>query len=230
MPKCFTEWTVLPHKPIEKVADNLWRVSGMMGKVQRQMVAARLKDGRLVIHNGIALEEPAMAELEAWGEPAVLFVPNAFHRQDAAIWKKRYPKIRVIAPVAGKKRIAKIVAVDGVTEDAPSDDTVKLRPLPGAPHESVLEVRSAGALTVVYSDAILNVPKIGGMAGVFLSPTGRVSVPRFGRLFLVKDKRAFKADLEAVASSGVERLMFAHGAPVTADAPAELRGVIQQLS
>jgi hypothetical protein len=38
MPDVFTEWTVLPHRPIEKLADNLWRVSGEMGNVQRQMV------------------------------------------------------------------------------------------------------------------------------------------------------------------------------------------------
>ena len=26
----FTTWTVFPHKPIEKLAPNLWRVSGSM--------------------------------------------------------------------------------------------------------------------------------------------------------------------------------------------------------
>jgi len=230
MPKCFTEWTVLPHQPIEKISDNLWRVNGQMGKVQRQMVVARMKDGRLFVHNAIALDEPSMKELEAFGEPAVMFVPNAFHRQDAAIWKQRYPSIKVIAPVAGKKKIGKIVPVDGVCEDAPSDDTVKLRPLPGTPHEGVLEVTTGGALTAIYSDAILNVPKRGGIPGIFLSPTGQVSVPRFARLFLVKDKRAFKADLDAVAGRGVQHLMFAHGAPVTTDAVGALRGVIAQLS
>lgn len=227
--KCFTTWTVLPHKPIEKLGDNLWRVQGQMGRVQRQMAVAKLEDGRLLIHNAMALEEPAMKELEAFGEPAVMFVPNAYHRQDAAIWKQRYPKLKVIAPVAGRKRIAKIVPVDGVIDEAPSDDTVRLRPLPGAPHEGVLEVTTGGALTAIYCDAILNVPKIGGLAGMFLSPTGQVSVPRFARLMIVKDRKAFLADVEAVAARGVHRVMFAHGKPVTENAPGELRRVIEQL-
>ena len=87
--KVFTEWTVLEHRPIEKVANNLWRVSGLMGSVQRQMTLARMRDGRVVVNNAIALDAASMAELEAWGEPSVLVVPNGFHRQDAALWTQR---------------------------------------------------------------------------------------------------------------------------------------------
>lgn len=232
MPKCFTEWTVLPHDPIEKLADDLWRVSGKMpdGKVQRQMVLARMKDGRVVIHNGIALEEPLMKELEAWGEPSVLFVPNGFHRQDAAIWKKRYPKMRVFAPAVSRKRVGKIVAVDGSTEEAPSDATVKLRPLGGSPGEGLLEVTSGGELNVVFTDVILNVPKRSGVIGFLLAPTGTVSVPRFSRLFMVKDKKAFLEDLEALAGRAPRRLLFGHGKPIETDAAVSLRSVIAQMS
>jgi hypothetical protein len=232
MPKCFTEWTVLPHDPIEKLADNLWRVSGTMdnGRIQRQMVLARMKDGRVVVHNAMALEEPQMKEIEAWGEPAVLVVPNGFHRQDAAIWKKRYPKTRVFTPAAAKKRVAKIVAVDGTTQEAPADETVKLQALGGTPAESVLEVVSGGELTAVFTDAILNVPKRGGLVGLFLAPTGQVSVPRFSRMFFVKDKKAFRGDLEALAARSPRRLLFGHGAPVASDAAGALRGVIDQMS
>jgi hypothetical protein len=232
MPKCFTEWTVLPHDPIEKLADNLWRVSGKMddGRIQRQMVLARMKDGRVVVHNAIALEEPQMKEIEAWGEPGVLFVPNGFHRQDAAIWKKRYPKMRVFTPAASKKRVAKIVAVDGTIQEAPADETVKLQALGGVPAESVLEVMSGGDLTAVFTDVILNVPKRGGVVGFFLAPTGQVSVPRFSRLFFVKDKKAFRADLEALVARKPRRVLVGHGAPIDSDAAGALRTVIDQMS
>lgn len=232
MAKCFSEWTVLPHDPIEKLAGNLWRVEGKMndGKVQRQMVLARMKDGRVLVHNAIALEEPLMKELEAWGEPSVLFVPNGFHRQDAAIWKKRYPKMRVIAPAAARKGVSKIVPVDGAIDAAPADETVKLVPLGGAPGEGVLEVVSDGEVTAVFTDAILNVPKRTGVVGFFLAPTGKVSVPRFSRLMLIKDRKAFRADLEALAARSPRRLLFGHGKPVTSDAAGELRNVIAQMS
>src|SRR5882724_1249737 len=123
MPNPFETWTVLPHKPIVKLEENLWFVEGQLGNIRRVMVTVRLKDGRLVIWNAIALDEPEMKELEAWGTPAFLIVPNAFHRVDARIWKQRYPKVTVIAPPAAKDKVAKIVAVDRTDGDF-GDDSV----------------------------------------------------------------------------------------------------------
>src|SRR4051812_45540873 len=107
MAKAFEQWTVLPHGPIEKLSDNLWRVSGTMpdGKTTRVMTIARFGDGRLLMHNAIALEEPLMAELEAWGKPSFIVVPNGFHRQDAKIYKGRYPEAAVLCPKGATKRV-----------------------------------------------------------------------------------------------------------------------------
>lgn len=52
MPKCFTQWTVLPHEPLEKHSDNLWSVSGKMpGGNQRRMTIVKRADGGLIFHN-----------------------------------------------------------------------------------------------------------------------------------------------------------------------------------
>jgi hypothetical protein len=227
----FTTWTVLPHKPIDKLSPNLWRVNGMMGKVQRQMMLARMDDGRVVVHNAIALDDAEMAELEAWGEPSVLVVPNGFHRQDALIWKQRYPKLTVVAPAAAKKRVEKALRVDATIEQAPRDAHVRLVPLPGMPAEAVLEVTSDSGVTLTFCDALMNQPKLPGAMGIFLGPTGQVSVPRAMRWFFVKDKRALGVELERLASTpNLERVCFGHGKPVTgADAAATLRTAIQTL-
>ena len=89
MAKCFETWTVLPHGPLEKLSENLWRLEGTMpnGNTKRIMTIARMKDGRLVIHNAIALEPALQSEIEAFGTPASIVVPNGFHRQDAKIYK-----------------------------------------------------------------------------------------------------------------------------------------------
>jgi hypothetical protein len=232
MAKTFTTWTVLPHDPIEKLADNLWRVSGTLnqGKLQRQMVLARLADGRVVIHNAIALREEDMKQIEAWGTPSVLFVPNAFHRQDAAIWKQRYPGLTVVTPAGARKRVAQVVPVDAITEEAPSDESVRLAPVEGVPGEGVLEVRSAGETSLVFCDAVLNMPRRTGLMGFALAPTGQVSVPRVMRWIGVKDKRAFAGHLERLAGTGgLRRVLFGHGDSITDDAPAALRRVVTQL-
>src|SRR5258706_8421016 len=99
MAKCFTSWTVLDHAPIEKLTENAWSVSGVMpGGNQRRMTIARRSDGKLVIHNAIALGDAEMKELEAFGRPSYLVVPNGFHRQDAIIYKQRYPELVVLCP------------------------------------------------------------------------------------------------------------------------------------
>jgi hypothetical protein len=228
----FTTWTVLPHDPIERLADNLWRVSGLLGdgKTQRQMILARMRDGRVLVHNAIALEDKEMKELDAWGKPALLFVPNAYHRQDAAIWKQRYPASTVATPAGARKRVAKVVPVDVTTQDAPHDDTVVLRPIEGVPGESVLEVRSGADVSLIFCDAVLNVPRRTGAVGFALAPTGRVSVPRVMRWIGVKDRRAFANQLEALAATpGLRRICFGHGLPITDDPARALRSVVTQL-
>jgi hypothetical protein len=232
MAKTFTTWTVLPHDPIQKLTDNLWRVSGTLnqGKNQRQMVLARLADGRVVIHNAIALREEDMKQLEAWGTPAVLFVPNAFHRQDAVIWKQRYPKLMVVTPAGARKRVEQVVPVDALTEEAPGDDRVRLAPVEGVPGEGVLEVRSAGETSLIFCDAVLNMPRRTGLLGFALAPTGQVSVPRVMRWIGVKDKHAFAGHLERLAgTAGLRRVLFGHGDTITDGAPAALRRVVSQL-
>jgi hypothetical protein len=228
--KTFTEWTVLEHKPIEKVSENLWRVTGLLGSIQRQMAMARMNDGRVVINNAIALDDASMKDLEAWGEPAVLLVPNAFHKQDALIWKKRYPKMTVVAPPKGQKKIAKLVAVDKLTHEAPTDDRVRVSSMDGNPSDTLLEVKSDDGTTIVFCDQILNLEKKGGAIGFALSPTGRVSVPRVTRWLGIKDRKAFTQHVERLAGTpDLKRLMFGHGSGVRENAAAELRGVVDQM-
>jgi hypothetical protein len=215
MPNPFETWTVLPHKPIVKLEENLWFVEGRLGNIRRVMVVARLKDGRLVIWNAIALDEPEMKELEAWGTPAFLIVPNAFHRMDCKIWKQRYPQLTVIAPPAAKDKVAKVVAVDR-TEGDFGDDSVRFSaPAPTKGRDAVLEVKSQGGTTLVVNDLIFNQrdqPGVGGFFFRMLGFTGpKPRVVPVVRLFVVKDKPGLKAWLEAEAQKPHKRLIVSHG-------------------
>src|ERR1700679_2622011 len=93
-------WTVLPHGPFEKLEDNLWRVEGNLPNMplKRVMTIARLTSGDLVIHNPVALEASAMAELEALGRVAFIVIPNGWHRLDLHAFHVRYPDAAGLAP------------------------------------------------------------------------------------------------------------------------------------
>src|SRR5690606_38404699 len=79
------------HGPLERLEDNLWRVEGALPNMalRRVMTVVRMADGRLVIHSAIALPDELMAQIEAWGRPSYLLVPNAYHRLDAPAYKAR---------------------------------------------------------------------------------------------------------------------------------------------
>lgn len=226
MAKAFETWTVCKNRPIEKLSENLWTVSGLMpdGKIQRRMAVARLDDGRLIVHNAIALDEVGMAELDAFGQVAAIVVPNAFHRQDARIWKDRYPKAQIFCPGGATKGVAKVVDVDGGDYGrVPSDGMIRLTHFDGMKdREGVMEVRGASGVTVIVNDALMNMPPMPFPMSFMMHPTGHASVPRFVRWMMAHDKRALAAHLERLADTpDLERVVFGHGPSVT-DAPAEL--------
>src|SRR5215217_2718638 len=78
---------------LRAIAENLWVVEGTIqmppGPLPRRMTIARLSSGDLVVFSAIALDDAAIAKVDALGRPAFLVVPNAFHREDAPAWKRR---------------------------------------------------------------------------------------------------------------------------------------------
>jgi len=229
MPKALATWQVFPHRPLEKLDANLWRVEGDLpnGNGTRVMTIARFADGSLLVHNGIALEEPLMAEIDAFGRPSVLVVPGGFHRLDAKVYKERYPNVKVVCPAGSRKKVEQVVRVDATYDDAPHDDVARLMHVDGTKlAEGVLEVKSGGATTLVFNDLINNLPKMGGLFGFLLAPTGKPCVPRLARWIAVKDKRAVRAHLEKLAATpGLARIIMSHGKPIT-DQPADVLRMI----
>lgn len=222
----YREWIVRPHGDIEILASNLWRVEGVMNAYNRRvMVLARLADGRIVMHNAIALEDQAMAKIDAWGEVAAILVPNGLHRQDAFIMQKRYPRAKVYAPRGAMRAASKATPCAGSYGDAPNDETVSLREIEGiAEREGVMLVRSADGVAAVFCDTLLNVPKMSGFFGFMLHPTGMLSVPRATSWWFAKDRQALQRDLLRVAEhEGLVRVIPGHGAVVVEDAAARLR-------
>lgn len=233
MAKAFETWTVLPHDPLEKLSDNLWRLEGQMPDPtnRRVMTLARLGDGRILMHNAIALEDEFMKEIDAWGEVAGILVPNAFHRQDAKIMAQRYPKAKVYCPGGARSKVEQVVPVAGSYDDAPADGSVKARHLAGMKdREGVVEVQSKDGVTAVFCDTVLNVPPMSGLFGFLLAPTGQPSVPRLVRWMMASDKGALRSDLERLASEdGLRRIIPGHGKMISQDAIGALRTAIGTL-
>ena len=240
MAKCFTSWTVLPHDPIEKhsgatttlTVDNLpAHAHSLPGGNQRRMTIARRADGKLVIHNPIALDDAEMKEVEALGKPGFLVVPNAFHRQDSLIYKQRYPDMAVLCPETARKKVAELVEVAGNLDEMPKDADVEMFHLRGTKQrEGAIRVRSQAGSAVVFNDALLNLEPGKGVIGFFMAPTGTLSVPRFARWMLVKKGAELKEHLQELAgSSGLRHVVPGHGKVLEAGAVSALQQAAARL-
>jgi hypothetical protein len=240
MAKPFENWTVLPHGRMTRIEDNILTVTGMlhmppMGQVERRMTIVRLQDDHLVIYSAIALDENEMAELEAFGTPAYLIVPNDIHRMDAKIWKKRYPAMKVIAPAAARAKVETVVPVDATDVDF-GEPSVRLMTVPGTgDREAALIIETASGTTLVLNDLIFNLANRPGLSGWLFKKLGMTGdephIPKVIKMRQVKDEKLLRAQLERWAElPQLKRVLVSHG-DIVANAPAQvLRKIARQLA
>lgn len=235
--KVHTRWTVLPHKPIERLSERLWRIEGALPDMplRRVMAIARRSDGGLVVHNAIAVDDAALAELEAWGPVAAIVVPSGYHRLDAGVFHDRYPAARVICPRGARARVEQVVQVTGGYDDEPADPAVALVTLDGtAAGEGVMIVRDGDGASLVLNDVVFNMPHQRGASGFVLrwitASTGGPRVSRIARWFIARNKPALRGHLERLAATpGLRRIVVSHHEVIDRDPARVLRDVAATL-
>jgi hypothetical protein len=230
----FKQWTVLPHGKLTRVNDRIVEVVGELHmpllELPRRMTAVRLNSGKLAIFSAIALGEPEMTELEAFGEPAFLIVPSERHRLDAPAYAQRYANITVVAPGAGKQKIAEVVRVD---TSAPNFGDTSVRYVEIAA-DSALEVDSDDGLTVIVNDLIGDIHGEHGVGGWLLRMMGFAGdephVPGPVKLLLGRHKnevaRLFRRWAER---EDLRRVIVSHGDAITTDPRGALRKLAASL-
>jgi hypothetical protein len=238
MSKPLVDWKVLPHGKLTPVDDNIRTVEGRirmpLGDFNRRMTVVRLHNGRLVIFNGIALDEEQMRVLEDFGVPAFLIVPNGHHRLDARIWKDRYPHVQVVAPSGARAKVQETVPVDTTRPDF-GDPDVTFVVVPGTgENEAALEVRGANSSTLILNDILGNLRKSSGFGGWLLRMLGFAGdephIPVPVKLVMLKDKGAFAAQLRRWAQlPSLKRILVSHGVTIDENAPATLRKLAASL-
>jgi hypothetical protein len=221
-------WTVFPHGELTKVNE---RILTVVGEVQmpllhlpRRMTAVRLASGDLVIFSAIALREPDMAKLEAFGRPAFLVVPSVKHRLDAPSYARRYPDITVVAPREGAVKVGEVVRVDTSTPNF-GDTSVRYVEIAG---DSALEVDSDDGTTLIVNDVIGDIHGEQGIGGWLLRVMGFAGddphVPAPVKILLGKRKSEVARQFRKWAElAKLRRIIVSHGDPIEDDPAAELR-------
>jgi hypothetical protein len=189
------------------------------------MSIVRRSNGSLLFFHAIPLDEPTLAEITAWGRPTVLVIPHDQHALDARAFAERLG-LRVFGPKSNEKKLRARVDLAGTLDQLEADSGITFESLGGAKTgEPVGVVRSGERISLLFADAVQNIPKetlplafrLLGMGG------GPKVIPPFKLLF-VSNKPALRAHLERLAElRTLTRLVPCHGAIVTLDAAGALR-------
>jgi hypothetical protein len=237
MAKANSVWKAHDHSSIQKLSDRVWRVEGGLPGIpmRRVMTIAKLANGGLVVHNGIALRDAEIEEIDAWGPVRQIIVPNGYHRLDAMVFHRRYPGAQVLAPDGAKKRVEEVVRVDATFKTAAPDGHVELINLEGVNEkEGAMIVNDSDGTTVVLTDAVFNMPHGSGAPGFVLKnitgSSGGPKVSNLFRWFVIKDKKAFRAHIEWLADlPDLRRVIVAHHETIEIDAANTLRAAVSTL-
>ncbi len=187
-----------------------------------RMALIRLPDGGLFVWSPIALGESLKREVDRLGVVRHLVSPNALHHLYLGEWKSAYPEARLYAP-PGLRRKRQDLAFDADLRDAPD-------PAWAADIDQVLVLGSfalteavffhRASRTAIFADLIQNFPRnwFKGWRGLLARLDGLVApnpgAPREWRASFV-NRRAARAALERVLAWPIERVLIAHGDPVT---------------
>lgn len=237
MAKANGVWKAHDHSSIQKLSDRVWRIEGSVPGIpmRRVMVVAKRGDGGLVVHNGIALRDAEIAEVEAWGAVKQIVVPNGYHRLDSKVFHDRYPDAQVLAPNGARTRVEEVVPVNATFSEVASDPHVELVNLDGVKEkEGAMIIRDNDGTTLVLTDALFNMPHGGGMPGFVLKNiTGSSGGPKISNLFrwfVIADKKAFRAHIERLADlPNLRRVIVAHHQTIDTDVASKLRTAVASL-
>ena len=169
-------------------------------------------DERLFFIDPIPLADAALAELTADATPAGIVLTNANHARAAELFRRRFGLPVCIHPEAA--------AEIGLTADAMLDagggpvfgGAFEAVPLPGAaPGEIALYQPDHGGL-LVFGDAVINLP----------SPGFAVLPDKY-----CADPKLLRRSLAALLERPFDRMIFAHGDPMMADARKRLTTMLK---
>jgi hypothetical protein len=237
MAKSHRGWRVLPHRPLEQLAERVWRLEGDLENMplKRVMTIARRADGGLILHNPIAADDPTMAAIAALGEVRAIIVPNGYHRLDAPAFHERFPAAAVVCPAGARTRVEQVVPVTATYDDVPGDGAVELQTIDGTrAREGAMIVRGGDGATLVLNDVVFNMPHAGGFTGFVLrhlvASTGGIKITRLARLALVASKPAMRSHLERLAAiPDLRRIIVSHHQTIDRDPAGELARVAATL-
>lgn len=195
-----------------------------------RMAVIRLADGRLFIWSPIRLTETLRAQVDALGPVQHIVAPNSLHHLFLPEWASAYPAAKVYAP-PGLRQKRKDIAFDADIGHQPIPDwagQIDHVLMQGNLITTEVVFFHEPSGTVLFTDLLQQFPasSFSGwralVAKLDLMTGPEPAVPRKFRVAFT-NRRAARDSLAQIFVWPAEKVLMAHGTPVTTDARAFLR-------
>jgi hypothetical protein len=211
-------------------------VDGMAGfHYPTRMAVIRLSRGDLVVWSPTTLSDALRSEVEALGPVRHIIAPNALHHMSTPDWHTAFPdalvhampgvaakrpEVRFASELTGVPHLAWAGEIDQVIlPNNIADEAVFFHPMSG---------------TVIFTDLLQNLPRTWFfgwrrlVARLDLMTGETPRVPRKFRLAL-RPRAQVRAQVDQILDWPAQRVLMAHGTPVTDHARLFLRGAFDWL-
>lgn len=201
-----------------------------------RMAVIRLSGVGLFIWSPVELTDELRAEVSALGEVRLLIPPNSLHHVFLGDWQQSYPNAKLYAPPGLREKRGDI-RFDGDLGDTPDTDwaddldQVVMR---GNRITTEIVFFHHASRTVLFTDLIqhFHAEWFKGwralVARLDLMVAAEPSVPRKFRAAFT-DRRAARAAIRRVLAWPAEKVLMAHGEPVTENGQAFIRRAFRWL-
>ena len=223
---------------------NLWLVDGpaVTGAAgfhfPTRMAVLRLPEtGGLWVWSPVELTQPIRSAIDALGPVQHLIAPNSLHYTFLAQWAKAYPEAQVHAAPGLTQQIAgcTIHATLGDSPDPAWEGAIEQVVVHGNRITTELVFFHKESSTTLVTDLVQHIPQgwyrgwraIVARLDLMTAPTP--SVPRKFRM-ATKDKAAARAAVSRILDWRTERLVIAHGPPISSGGQQVLRQAFRWLT
>lgn len=209
-------------------ATDIWtsdgpNVTGALGfHFPTRMAVLKLADGDLFVWSPVAITDGLRANVDGLGRVAHLVAPNSLHHVSLGAWKTAYPDAMVHG-APGLHAVRRDIAFAAELGDAPHPawvadiDQVVVR---GNRITTEVVIFHQPSRTAIFTDLIQQYPKgwFRGWRGIVAKLDGMTgpepAVPQKFRTAFA-DRAAARAALRRILAWPTERVLMAHGPPVT---------------
>ena len=211
------------------LAPNVWEIPTIVRlmpavHVPTRCVVVRLGNGELWMHSPVALDQNTIEAINALGPVTSLVAPSLYHHLFLAPAAATWPAAtRYHAPGLPQKR-PDLACLESSQELGAHSQwhqgEITSFPILGVPSINETAFYHAPTKSLIVTDLVIHIVKHQGALSSFVMGTlGGAKPGRFsmGRLFDYsrKDKKAVRRSLLPLLELPLERVIMAHGAPVT---------------